>query len=80
MSRVVLVSMPWDQLEYPPIQIGILQAMLQRAGIGAEVRSLKLDFLEHCAAATGSEAEPLGIAAYDIVVTSRAQIVGALKT
>ena len=64
----MLVSMPWDQLEYPPIQLGILQAMLQRAGIGAEVRSLKLDFLEHCAAATGSEAEPLGIAAYDIVV------------
>ena len=70
MSRVVLVSMPWDQLEYPPIQLGILQAMLERAGIAAEVRSLKLDFLEHCLAATAAQpdAERPGVAAYDLVV------------
>lgn len=51
-GHVLLLSMPWEQLEYPSIQLGILLAVLERAGIPAETRSLNLDFMEHCAGAT----------------------------
>ena len=69
-AGVQLVSMPWDQLEYPPIQLGILQRVLEQAGIGSEVHSLKLDFLEHCIAATRRcpGDERLGVGEYDLVV------------
>ena len=50
-GHVLLVSMPWDDLEYPSIQLGILAAVLEEAGIPAESRSASLDFMEHCAAA-----------------------------
>ena len=50
MPPVLLVSMPWDQLEHPPIQLGILQTTLERDGIGADVCCLGLDFLDHCMA------------------------------
>ena len=68
--RVWLISMPWDQLEHPPIQLAILQAVLERDGIGAEVHCLGLDFLDHCMALTaqGPPAERLGVADYDLVV------------
>jgi ribosomal peptide maturation radical SAM protein 1 len=39
--------MPWEDLEYPSIQLGILLAALEDAGIPARTASLKLDFLEH---------------------------------
>ena len=70
MSRVLLISMPWDQLEHPPIQLAILQAVLERDGVGAEVRCLGLDFLDHCMAATADRpaGERLGVAEYDLVV------------
>jgi ribosomal peptide maturation radical SAM protein 1 len=48
----ILISMPWEFLEAPSIQLGILQSVLERAGIRAEARSLKLAFLEHCLAQT----------------------------
>src|SRR5438067_13487767 len=56
-SGVLLLSMPWEQLEYPSIQLGILLSVLERAGIPAQTRSLNLDFMEHCAAATAGLAE-----------------------
>ena len=70
MSRVRLISMPWDQLEHPPIQLAILQAVLERDGIDAEVHCLGLDFLDHCMALTaeGPPDERLGVADYDLVV------------
>jgi len=70
MSRVWLISMPWDQLEHPPIQLAILHAVLERDGIGAEVHCLGLDFLDHCMALTagGPPGERLGVADYDLVV------------
>jgi ribosomal peptide maturation radical SAM protein 1 len=70
MSRVRLISMPWDQLEHPPIQLAILQAVLERDGIDAEVHCLGLDFLDHCMALTagGPPGERLGVAEYDLVV------------
>jgi len=63
MSRVLLVSMPWDQLEHPPIQLAILQGALERDGVGAEVHCLGLDFLDHCMAVTadGPAGERLGV-------------------
>ena len=70
MSRVWLISMPWDQLEHPPIQLAILQTVLERDGIDAEVHCLGLDFLDHCIALTaeGPPDERLGVADYDLVV------------
>ena len=70
MSRVRLISMPWDQLEHPPIQLAILQTVLERDGIDAEVHCLGLDFLDHCIALTaeGPPDERLGVADYDLVV------------
>jgi ribosomal peptide maturation radical SAM protein 1 len=69
-ERVVLVSMPWGQLDYPPIQLGILRAALEREGLGADVRSLELEFLDHCMAATAARGptERIGLAAYDRVL------------
>src|SRR5713101_4505583 len=68
--KVQLVTMPWDMLEHPPIQLGILQGVLEQEGIASEVRSLNLDFLEHCIAATRSDPaeQRLGLADYDVVV------------
>jgi ribosomal peptide maturation radical SAM protein 1 len=62
--------MPWEQLEYPSIQLGILAAVLERAGIPAETRSLNLDFMEHCSAATAGlpEGERLSVRSYRAVV------------
>ena len=51
MSRVLADLDALDQLEHPPIQAAILQAVLERDGVGAEVRCLGLDFLDHCMAA-----------------------------
>jgi ribosomal peptide maturation radical SAM protein 1 len=67
---VVLVSMPWDQLEHPPIQLGILQMALERDGVGADVCCLGLDFLDHCMAASADRpaGQRLGVADYDLVV------------
>ena len=53
-EHVLLLSMPWEQLEYPSIQLGILLSVLEKAGIPAQARSLNLDFMEHCAAGNGS--------------------------
>src|SRR5262245_51256941 len=70
MKPVLLVSMPWDQLEHPPIQLGILQTALERDGVGADVCCLGLDFLDYCIAATVDRPadERLGVAEYDLVV------------
>jgi len=67
---VLLLSMPWDQLEYPSIQLGVLTSVLERAGIPAEARSLNLDFMEHCVRATRGrpEAEQLSVRSYHGVV------------
>jgi ribosomal peptide maturation radical SAM protein 1 len=69
-GHVLLLSMPWEDLENPSIQLGILLSVLERAGIPAETRSLKLDFMEHCAAATAGrpEGERLSVSSYRAVV------------
>jgi ribosomal peptide maturation radical SAM protein 1 len=64
---VVLVAMPWDVLQYPSIQLGTLQSVLERAGLPVRSLSLKLDFMEHCATATAGrlDGERIGTADYE---------------
>jgi ribosomal peptide maturation radical SAM protein 1 len=65
----MLVSMPWQILQLPSIQLGTLQPLLEEAGIRTEVRSFKLDFMEHCRAATREQPEErrIGLSDYEAV-------------
>ena len=58
--RVLLVAMPWARLEHPSIQLGILKALLDAAGIASIQQHLYLDFAAHLTKCT----PPLGVAAY----------------
>ncbi len=51
-KSVMLVAMPWALLNRPSIQLGVLQSVLEQAGVATEVRSLYLDFMEHLASKT----------------------------
>jgi len=68
-TLITLVSMPWEYLEAPSIQLGILQSILERDGVRAEVRSLKLAFLDYCLAMTRNrpEAEKIALADYQAI-------------
>jgi len=48
----MLIAMPWQVLQLPSIQLGTLQPLLEEAGIRTDVRSFKLDFMEHCRVAS----------------------------
>lgn len=50
--EALLIAMPWQALTRPSIQLGTLQRVIERAGIRTGVRSLWLDFAEHCLAQT----------------------------
>ena len=43
---VALVGMPWEPLSLPSLQVGTLTAVLERAGLRVEARSLHLAFME----------------------------------
>jgi len=66
---VMLIAMPWQVLPLPSIQLGTLQPALENAGIRTEVRSFKLDFMEHCREATRGlrEERRIGLADYEAV-------------
>src|SRR5262245_14428420 len=66
---VGLVSMPFKDLLHPPIQLGILESALERAGIAARSHSLELAFMEHLHARTNAAADgkPLTIEDYQQV-------------
>ena len=67
---VRIVSLPFKDLRHPPIQLGILQQCLERAGIAARSHSLELAFMDHLYARTaGSEA--LTVADYQHVATKQ---------
>jgi ribosomal peptide maturation radical SAM protein 1 len=68
---VSLVSMPFKDLRHPPIQLGILQRCLERAGIAARSHSLELAFMDHLHAKTmgGTGGEPLTLDHYQSVAT-----------
>jgi ribosomal peptide maturation radical SAM protein 1 len=66
---VGLASMPFKDLLHPPIQLGILESALERAGIAARSHSLELAFMEHLHARTNETAvgKPLTIDDYQQV-------------
>lgn len=67
---VRLVSMPFKDLRHPPIQLGILQRCLERAGVAAQSHSLELAFMDHLYAKTKGS-EPLTVAHYQRVATKQ---------
>jgi ribosomal peptide maturation radical SAM protein 1 len=68
---VVLLAMPWHLLSLPSIQLGLLQSVLERAGIRTEVTTAGLAFLEYCCAETAGlpGGSRIGVADYDAVVS-----------
>jgi hypothetical protein len=67
---VVLITMPWDALYVPSLQLGTLQAVLDRHGFSSRIRQLNLAFMEHLAAASASRDQPLTVDDYRRVATS----------
>src|SRR5215472_14788957 len=59
--------MPFKDLRHPPIQLGILQQCLERAGITAQCHALELAFMEHLHAKTSDD--PLTIWHYQRIAT-----------
>jgi ribosomal peptide maturation radical SAM protein 1 len=57
--RVLLVSMPWEALTLPSLQVGTLRSVLERTGVPTQACSFKLAFMEHCRSAT-AERPPAG--------------------
>jgi ribosomal peptide maturation radical SAM protein 1 len=53
-ARVILIAMPWPLLDRPSIQLGVLQSVLEEAGVCMEVRSLYLEFMEFLASNTAN--------------------------
>jgi ribosomal peptide maturation radical SAM protein 1 len=47
-TDIVLISMPWDRIDVPPLALGILHAVLDREGIRCMVRPYQLDFVDLC--------------------------------
>lgn len=70
---VSIVSMPFKDLRHPPIQLGILQRCLERAGIAVRSHSLELAFMVHLHTKTVG-GEPLTIGHYQRVATQEFQV------
>jgi ribosomal peptide maturation radical SAM protein 1 len=68
---VQLIAMPWHWFSTPSLQLGLLQSVLQRAGVRTETATLSLAFMEHCYQLTAdlAEAERVGITDYSAVAT-----------
>ena len=70
MMDVVLITMPWDALHVPSLQLGVLQAVLDRHGFSSRVRQLNLTFMEHLVAASAAtRGQALTVADYRLVST-----------
>jgi ribosomal peptide maturation radical SAM protein 1 len=55
--KVILVSMPWELLDLPSIQLGTLRAVLERAGHATEVRSFYLTLMDYLISSTANLAD-----------------------
>lgn len=55
-STISLVCMPWQLVDTPSIQLGMLQAALREQGVAAAVHSLHLAFADWAAARLGERA------------------------
>src|SRR5882724_10690582 len=45
-TDLVLISMPWSPLNMTPIQLGILQSVVQRAGFSCQSKSYFLELMK----------------------------------
>jgi ribosomal peptide maturation radical SAM protein 1 len=68
--------MPWARLEHPSIQLGLLQAVLARAEIPSEVRSLYLTFMEFLCASTAERPEAEQITVVDYAAIASQYFIG----
>lgn len=61
--------MPWQALYLPSIQLGTVQAILERTGIRTELRSFYLEFMERCRRETAGRpaAERISLDDYELV-------------
>jgi ribosomal peptide maturation radical SAM protein 1 len=59
--EVSLVSMPFKDLLFPPIQLGLLQRCLEFAGIKTRSYSFELAFMEHLRSSTVKASDDVGI-------------------
>jgi ribosomal peptide maturation radical SAM protein 1 len=66
---VSLVSMPFKDLRHPPIQLGILERCLERAGISARSHAFELAFMEHLHNNSARSGKPITIDHYNCVAT-----------
>jgi ribosomal peptide maturation radical SAM protein 1 len=73
---VSIVSMPFKDLRHPPLQLGILQRCLERAGIAARSHALELAFMDHLHAKTAGDvsSEPLTTDHYLRVATQECYV------
>ncbi len=55
---VALVSMPWQALNAPSLQVGLLKVLLERKGIPARAHSLHLGFMDFLATVCAGENQP----------------------
>ena len=62
---VILIAMPWASITYPSIQLGIVTALLDRAGVACAPMSLNLSFFEYLAARPA--ADRLSLEQYDFI-------------
>jgi ribosomal peptide maturation radical SAM protein 1 len=69
---VLLLSMPWQLLHQPSIQLGVLKSALARAKIPVATRLLSIDFMEHCLRSAGEGR--IGLEDFDRISTRRSEI------
>jgi ribosomal peptide maturation radical SAM protein 1 len=71
--EVSLVSMPFKDLRHPPLQLGILQRCLERAGYSVQSHSFELAFMDYLHTKTAVR-EPLTIKHYQRIANREYQV------
>jgi ribosomal peptide maturation radical SAM protein 1 len=70
-AGVLLIAMPWHWVRTPSLQLGLLQSVLQQSGIRTDVRTLAIDYLDHCCAETAGLpiAERINATDYESIIS-----------
>ena len=70
-AGVLLIAMPWHWVAMPSLQLGLLQSVLDKSGIRTDVRTLAIDYLDHCCAETAGlpAAERIDADDYESIVS-----------
>jgi hypothetical protein len=68
--KTFLISMPWQALSTPSIQLGILQSVLEEANVCTQVANLGLAFMDFCCTETAAfhEESRIGLAEYEAIL------------